>query len=106
MAVKREHEDAGDDEQNLENLRSCFKTPNRLRVFKIANTARLGRGVGQERWWRMGAVRKLRGTLRQHVGCNAHENCVFCSYTPEMYKPPQQAFSPHIARGYTTQQNS
>src|SRR5262249_473332 len=27
---------------------------NRLRVFKIANTARLGRGVGQERWLRMG----------------------------------------------------
>ena len=27
---------------------------NRLRVFRIANTVRLGRGVGQERWWRMG----------------------------------------------------
>jgi len=27
---------------------------NRLRVFKIANTAHLGRGVGQERWLRMG----------------------------------------------------
>src|SRR5262245_9306492 len=27
---------------------------NRLRVFKIANTARLGRGGGQERWVRMG----------------------------------------------------
>src|SRR5262252_10426858 len=23
-----------------------------------------------------------------------------------MYKPPQQAFSPHISRGYTAQQNS
>jgi len=23
---------------------------NRLRVFRIANTGRLGRGVGQERW--------------------------------------------------------
>ena len=30
------------------------KSLNRLRVFKIANTARLGRGVGQERWLRMG----------------------------------------------------
>src|SRR5262249_35429045 len=29
-------------------------TFNRLRVFRIANTVRLGRGVGQERWWRMG----------------------------------------------------
>ena len=27
---------------------------NRLRVFKIANTAHLGRGVGQKRWLRMG----------------------------------------------------
>src|SRR5262245_13941433 len=27
---------------------------NRLRVFNIANTARLGRGVGQERWLRLG----------------------------------------------------
>src|SRR5215813_1065543 len=45
-------------------------------------------------------------TLRQHGGCNAHENCVFCTCTPEMYKPPQQAFSPHISRGYSTQQNS
>jgi hypothetical protein len=25
---------------------------NRLRVFRSANTAHLGRGVGQERWWR------------------------------------------------------
>jgi putative transposase len=31
---------------------------------------------------------------------------VFCSCTPAMYKPPQQAFAPHISRGYTTQQNS
>jgi transposase len=31
---------------------------------------------------------------------------VFCSCTPEMYKPPQQAFSPHISKGYTAQQNS
>jgi hypothetical protein len=30
---------------------------------------------------------------------------MFCSGTPEMYKAPQQAFSPHIARGYATQQN-
>jgi hypothetical protein len=27
---------------------------NRLRVFRIANTVRLGRGAGQERWLRMG----------------------------------------------------
>jgi len=53
-----------------------------------------------------GAVRKLRGTLRQHVGGNAHEACVFFSCTPAMYKPPQQAFSPHISRGYAAQQNS
>ena len=26
------------------------------------------------------------------VGCNTQEHCVFCSYTPVMYKPPQQAF--------------
>src|SRR5215510_2454546 len=44
--------------------------------------------------------------LRKHVGCNAHENCVFCSCTPEIYKPPQQALSSHISRGYTAQQNS
>jgi len=31
---------------------------------------------------------------------------VFCSCTPEIYKPAQQAFSPHISRGYTAQQNS
>src|SRR5262249_58051915 len=31
---------------------------NWLRVFKIANTARLGRGGGQERWWRMGPSAK------------------------------------------------
>ena len=31
---------------------------------------------------------------------------MFCSCTPEMYKPPQHAFSPHILRGYTAQQNS
>ena len=30
-------------------------TINRLRVFRIANTVRLGRGVGQERWKRMGS---------------------------------------------------
>ena len=33
-------------------------TYNRLRVFKIANTARLGRGEGQERWLRMGPSEK------------------------------------------------
>ena len=53
-----------------------------------------------------GAVRKVRGPLRKHVGYNAHENCVFCSCTPEIYKPPQQASSPYISRGYTAQQNS
>ena len=30
----------------------------RLRVFRIANTVRLGRGVGQERWGRVGASEK------------------------------------------------
>jgi len=40
------------------------------------------------------------------VGCHAPEHCVFCSRTPARYKPPQQAFSLHISRGYTTQQNS
>jgi hypothetical protein len=30
---------------------------------------------------------------------------VFCSCTPEIYKPPQQAFSRHISRGCTAQQN-
>jgi hypothetical protein len=31
---------------------------------------------------------------------------MFCSGTPAMYKPPQHAFSPHIASGYTAQQHS
>src|SRR5262249_22388106 len=31
---------------------------NRLRVFRSANTAHLGRGVGQERWWRVGLSEK------------------------------------------------
>jgi hypothetical protein len=31
---------------------------------------------------------------------------VFCSCTPAMDKPPQHAFSPHIARGSIAQQNS
>ena len=31
---------------------------------------------------------------------------MFCSCTPEMYKPSQQAFFPYISRGYTAQQNS
>jgi hypothetical protein len=53
-----------------------------------------------------GAVSKVRGTLRQHVGEKAHEDCVLCSCTPEMYKPPQQAFPPHISRDYTAQQHS
>src|SRR5262245_38497435 len=46
-----------------------------------------------------GAVSKMRGTLRPHVGCKAHEHCVLCSCTPEIDKPPQPASSPHIARG-------
>lgn len=29
---------------------------------------------------------------------------MLCSSTPAMYKPPQQAFSPPISRGYTAQQ--
>src|SRR5262245_2620912 len=53
-----------------------------------------------------GAVRTVRGTLRQHVGGNAHEDGVFCSCTPAMAKPPQQAFSPHMSRDYTAQQHS
>jgi hypothetical protein len=31
---------------------------NRLRVFRRANTAHLGRGVGQERWLRVGPSEK------------------------------------------------
>ena len=31
---------------------------NRLRVFRTANTAHLGRGVGQERWLHMGPSEK------------------------------------------------
>ena len=31
---------------------------------------------------------------------------MFCSCTPEIYKPPQQAYSPYISKGYTTHQNS
>jgi hypothetical protein len=41
---------------------------NRLRVFRIANTVRLGRGGRPRAVVVYGAVRKLRGTLRQHVG--------------------------------------
>src|SRR4030095_2551325 len=33
-------------------------TYNRLRVFRSAHTAHLGRGVGQERWWRVGPSEK------------------------------------------------
>jgi hypothetical protein len=43
-------------------------TPKRLRVFRIANTVRLGRGSRPRAVVAYGAVRKLRGTLRQHVG--------------------------------------
>ncbi len=53
-----------------------------------------------------GAVRTIRGTPRQRGGWNAHDHCMFCSSTPEMYEPHRHAFSPHIARGYTDQQNS
>jgi hypothetical protein len=31
---------------------------NRLRVFRTANTAYLDRGLGQERWWRVGPSEK------------------------------------------------
>ena len=48
----------------------------------------------------------VRLLLEVHVGCNAYENYVFCSCPPEIYKPPQQALSSHISRGYTAQQNS
>src|SRR5205823_8317218 len=53
-----------------------------------------------------GAVRKIRGTPRQRVGWNTHHHCMFCLCTPEMYEPHRHAFSPHISRGYTDQQNS
>src|SRR4029450_8150052 len=33
-------------------------TDNRLRVFRSAHTAHLGRGVGQERWWCVGPSEK------------------------------------------------
>ena len=45
-----------------------------------------------------GAVRKIRGTLRQGVECHAQEHGIFCSGTPGMYKAPQHACAPHIAR--------
>jgi hypothetical protein len=35
-----------------------LKQINRLRVFRNANTAHLGRGVGQERWLRVGPSEK------------------------------------------------
>jgi len=38
-------------------LVSCL-SDNRLRVFRIATSAHLGRGVGQERWWRVGPSEK------------------------------------------------
>ena len=53
-----------------------------------------------------GAVSKGRGTLRQRVGCHAHEDCVLCSGTAERYTPPHHACSPYIARGSTAQQHS
>src|SRR5712692_1896855 len=31
---------------------------------------------------------------------------MFGSYTPELYEPPRHAFAPHVASGYTDQQNS
>ena len=53
-----------------------------------------------------GAVSKGRGTLRQPVGCNAHEDGMLCACTPAMDKVPQHAFAPHIARGSTARQHS
>ena len=53
-----------------------------------------------------GAVSKGRGTLRQPVGCNAHEDGMLCACTPAMDKVPQHAFAPHIARGSTAHQHS
>jgi hypothetical protein len=53
-----------------------------------------------------GAVRKIHGTLRQHVGRNAHEHHMFCSCPSELYKPSMSTFSPHTSRGYTDQPNS
>ena len=46
---------AQDDHPPINLLNQPF---NRLRVFRSANTAHLGRGVGQERWWRVGPSEK------------------------------------------------
>src|SRR5713226_6191909 len=53
-----------------------------------------------------GTVSKIRGTPRQRVGWHAHDPCMFCSRTPEMFEPYRHAFSPHISRGYADRQNS
>jgi hypothetical protein len=53
-----------------------------------------------------GAVSKIRGTPRQRGGWQAHDHCMLCSCTPEMYEPDRYACSSHVSRGYTDQQNS
>ena len=53
-----------------------------------------------------GAVRKCTWYAEAACWMNTHEHCVFCSCATEMSKPHQQAFSPHISRGYSAQQNS
>ena len=45
-------------EQSLAMYRELTLGDNRLRVFRSANTAHLGHGVGQERWLRVGPSEK------------------------------------------------
>jgi hypothetical protein len=40
-----------------------------------------------------GVVRKIHGTPRQREGWKAHDHCMFCSCTPEVYQPPRYGFS-------------
>jgi hypothetical protein len=53
-----------------------------------------------------GTVRKIRGTPRPRGGANAHDPCMLCWRTPEMFEPHIHTFSPHISRGYADQKNS
>ena len=40
------------------------------------------------------AVKKIRGTPRQHGGWKAHDAGMYCLCTPEMYEPHRHAFTP------------
>src|SRR6266571_8362484 len=53
-----------------------------------------------------GTVRRIRGTPRPRAGGNAHDPCMLCWRTPEMFEPHIHAFSPYISRGYADQKNS